>query len=346
MRIVPLAKLLAMSPSLLAFDTATERMSLALLTPAGMRTRDGDGGAQASAALIPAALALLADAGLKLRQLDAIAFGRGPGAFTGLRTACAVAQGFAFGAGLKVLAIDSLLIVAEDARAQAGGDDWWVAMDARMDEVYAARYRHDGGRWQVVSAPALCTLEALAARWRGAPPQRVAGSALAAFGTRLACDSASVRVATRALACVQRWPRSPRRHGAMTPRLDAADALPLYLRDKVALTTAERDAARASPADRRPPESRLASPARRRRRERGRVAAAHGRWRDAASAGHRDARRVARHRTFRLRVPVDARQLRRFARRRLPRRRCCSASATTRCVRTSSRCRVSTRCTC
>src|SRR5437763_14596303 len=115
--------------TLLAFDTATERMSIALNARGKTWTREGDGGAQASATLIPAILALLAQAGVALRELDAIAFGRGPGAFTGLRTACSVAQGLAFGANKPVLAIDTLLAVAEDARAghNAPGSVW-VAM--------------------------------------------------------------------------------------------------------------------------------------------------------------------------------------------------------------------------
>src|SRR5687767_8203459 len=132
--------------SLLAFDTATERMSIALLAGGELRLHEAAGGALASAALIPAAMALLAQAGITLRALDAIAFGRGPGAFTGLRTACSVAQGFALGAGKPVLPIDSLLLVAEDARAGDAPQRVWVATDARMDEVYAAHYAYAAGR--------------------------------------------------------------------------------------------------------------------------------------------------------------------------------------------------------
>ena len=73
-----------MSPSLLAFDTATEYMSIALAVRGEVFTHEAVGGAQASATLIPAILGLLAQAGVTLRELDAIAFGRGPGAFTGL----------------------------------------------------------------------------------------------------------------------------------------------------------------------------------------------------------------------------------------------------------------------
>src|SRR5436309_5629863 len=137
-------------PVLLAFDTSTEVMSLALLRAGSLSVREGEGGAQASMRLIPEALRLLSDAGCALRDVDAIAFGRGPGAFTGLRTACSVAQGLAFGAHKPVLPLDSLLLVAEDARAGAGPQRVWAAIDARMDEVYAAHYAFDGQRWRTL----------------------------------------------------------------------------------------------------------------------------------------------------------------------------------------------------
>lgn len=230
----------------LAFDTATEHLSIALQVGARVWSHDGPGGAQASATLIPEVMSLLAQAGMGLQGLDAIAFGRGPGAFTGLRTACSVAQGLAFGAGKPVLPIDTLLTVAEDARshAQAGAaDDLWVAMDARMDEIYAAHAVFEHGRWRLLVAPMLCTLQALNERWRADPPRAVAGTALAVFGERLECAAA------------QRLPDALPRARAMLPlaaalwaqggTVDAAQALPLYLRDKVAQTMAERAAAKA-----------------------------------------------------------------------------------------------------
>jgi len=231
-----------MTPCLLALDTATELMALGLVTPAGRFTHSEPGGALSSARLLPALQALLAQASTTLAQVDAIAFGQGPGAFTGLRTACAVAQGLGFGAGKPLLALDSLMLVAEDARAQHGGDQWWVAMDARMDEAYAAPYQHDGQRWTALRPPQLYTLPALAAAWTEAPPQRVAGSAVAAFahrlplGQALAVASEHDRAAALLRLAAQAWQQGP--------LLDAADALPLYLRDKVALTTAERLQAR------------------------------------------------------------------------------------------------------
>jgi tRNA threonylcarbamoyladenosine biosynthesis protein TsaB len=238
---------------LLAIDTATEAMAVGLADGAARFAVNAEGGAQASERLIPTALELLAQRGLSPSSLDAVAFGQGPGAFTGLRTAVSVAQGLAFGLGCPVLPIDSLLIVAEDARAQAVGVDGeqpfsvWVAMDARMDEVYAAAYHHDGRAWQARQAPALYDLLTLAARWQAeGGPGQVAGSAIEAFGERLPWGAA------------RRWPRTADRASALLRLactawsagrgVPASAALPVYLRDKVALTTAERDAARAAAA--------------------------------------------------------------------------------------------------
>src|SRR5512133_3076888 len=134
--------------NLLAFDTSTDLMSVAVqraaegaAPPQPTWQYSGAGGAQTSAQLIPTIQRLMAQAGLQFAELDAIVFGSGPGSFTGLRTACAVAQGLAFGANLKVLPIDTLLAVAEEARSQHASSlaEWRVQalLDARMDERYA-----------------------------------------------------------------------------------------------------------------------------------------------------------------------------------------------------------------
>jgi len=241
---------------LLAFDTSTELMSIALCHGDGdgdVLLFEGAGGAEASARLLPEIDALLARGGITLRQLDAIGFGRGPGAFTGLRSACAVAQGLALGAGKPVLPLDSLLLVAMDALAQRGdeagprgGFDVWVAMDARIDEIYAGRFRAAGGRWTTVSPPELTRPEALNARWDAEPPSCVAGSALPVFGARLHCAGALQFPAQRSrAAALARLVRQAWHDGAA---VDAALALPVYLRDKVALTSAERAAARVAAA--------------------------------------------------------------------------------------------------
>jgi tRNA threonylcarbamoyladenosine biosynthesis protein TsaB len=249
----------ASPPCLLAFDTSTEQMAVALVCGGQVFTHDGPGGTQASAGLLPQALRLMQQAGVGVQQLQAVAFGRGPGAFTGLRTSCAVAQGLAFGAGCPVLAVDSLQLVAEDAWAQRaalasaalqGGaagalEHVAVVMDARMDEAYAARYSRRGLRWHCVDAPALYTLPALAQAWVADPPAWVAGSGVQAFGGRLPFPAAAQCVPTEhsragALArlAVQAWQAGE--------GIDPAQALPTYLRDKVALTTAERAAVAAA----------------------------------------------------------------------------------------------------
>jgi tRNA threonylcarbamoyladenosine biosynthesis protein TsaB len=232
---------------LLAIDSSTEQLAVAVAAGDARWTRTVDGGAQASARMLPLALEGLAACGLGLRQLDAVAFGAGPGAFTGLRCACAVAQGVAFGVRVPVVAVDTLMLVAEDARlalSLGAHTSLWVAMDARMDEVYAACYAHDGMRWQVIDAPALYTLDALAARWRMQSPTAVVGSAVQAFAGRLPFGAAMTQATVHDRAdALLRLALLQHADGAT---VDAAHAMPLYLRDKVALTTAERDAARAA----------------------------------------------------------------------------------------------------
>lgn len=230
------------SPALLAFDTATETLVIAACGPAGEALWTGPGGAAASASLLPQVQRTLSRAGLVLADLDAVAFGAGPGAFTGLRTACSVAQGLAFGLGCPVLPLDSLLRVAEGTPWRAGVV--WVAMDARMEEVYAAAYRAVAGVWEIERAPALYSLAALAALWADEPPQQVAGSALAAFPGRLPIGDARCQIAeSDAAGALLRLARQAWVAGRAVP---AEQALPLYLRDKVALTSAEREARRAA----------------------------------------------------------------------------------------------------
>ena len=240
----------------LAFDTATEWMSLALATPQGIVSQVEAGGAQASVSLIPALLRMLDEAGETLASLDAIAYGRGPGAFTGLRTACAVAQGLALGTGRPVIAVDSLMLVAEAVREAR----WpmrrrvWVAQDARMDEVYAAAYCWEGecpGRWQTLVAPALYSVDALNDGWARAGLREdgdavVTGSALPVMGDRLVTGRAGRVDAPSGTGRARALVDLALMHWEDGELLDAADALPLYLRDKVALTTAEREAARAA----------------------------------------------------------------------------------------------------
>ncbi len=232
--------------NLLAFDTSTDQLSIAVERGDQVWSHQGAGGAQASATLIPCILDLLAQAQLTPGELSAIVFGRGPGSFTGLRTACSVAQGLAFGArregGVPVLPVDTLLAVAEEARLQSGATQVLALLDARMSEIYAAAYAWQaGGAWKCVQEisvvkPEQLALPSVEADWV------LAGNAWVAYGERLPA-------ALSGLARVDALPTA-RALLSLAPTLLAAgqavpaeQALPLYIRDKVAQTTAERAAA-------------------------------------------------------------------------------------------------------
>ncbi len=220
--------------NILAIETSCEHGSIALLAGDALIERSLQGHANHSAHLLPELRALLAEAGLTLRALDAVAFGSGPGAFTGLRLACAAAQGLALGADLGVAPVCSLAALA----LQGQGEAVLAATDARMNEIYFAAYRRSGETLLEVQAP------------RCAPPEQFSvpaghwnllGSALLAYpdlaaqlpGGAAATDAGAVPRA----ADVARLARSAVRDGTLVaPEL----AAPLYVRDKVALTTAER----------------------------------------------------------------------------------------------------------
>jgi tRNA threonylcarbamoyladenosine biosynthesis protein TsaB len=241
-----------MDPTLLAFDTSTELMSLAVSRGGKLWVYESPGGALASGQLIARALALVQESGATLADVDAIAFGSGPGAFTGLRTACSVAQGLGLGLGKPVLPVDSLMLVADDAQAQVLGKPGtlvWVAMDARMNEIYAGAYQKNTGDvgWQSVVAPALFTVPALLGHWQQSLPAVVAGSALEVFADQLGLGSACVQVPhARCRASALMRLAVPMWRAGLA--VDAALALPVYLRDKVAQTMAQRQALVGMPA--------------------------------------------------------------------------------------------------
>ena len=268
----------------LAFDTSTDVLSLAVARGDRVWTQTLPGGAQASSGLIPAVLALLAEADMPLASLTAIVFGRGPGSFTGLRTACAVAQGLALGADVPVLPIDTLLAMAEEARElqMSSGDlnasdalTVLALLDARMDEVYSAAYHWQppaaqGGHAPTLPAASDHAQSTAPARggWQtvsplkvGAPeqvalphttptspvpqtsPVLLAGNAFAAYGDRLPpgkrCEALPTAAALLRLAPAL-W--------AQGHAVPADQAMPLYIRDKVANTTAEREVLKAQAA--------------------------------------------------------------------------------------------------
>ncbi len=232
----------------LAFDTSTDVLSLAVARGERVWVQTLPGGAQSSSGLIPAVLAMLAEADMPLASLTAIVFGRGPGSFTGLRTACAVAQGLAFGADIPVLPVDTLLAVAEEARwqhVQGGAADADLSvlamLDARMDEVYSAAYQWSlaNQSWQGVSA-----LQVSAPENVQSSASVLAGNVFEAYGARLTllgdrCQALPTAAALLRLAPVL-WAQ-----GLAVP---ADQAMPLYIRDKVANTTAEREAMKAQAA--------------------------------------------------------------------------------------------------
>lgn len=221
--------------NLLAFDTSTEAMSIAVAHGEAVYLHTGVGGAQTSTALIPAIRSCMAQAGLVFAGLDAIVFGRGPGSFTGLRTACAVAQGLAFAArpgGVPVLPVDTLLAVAEEARHQHGLHQVVAVLDARMDEVYTAPFRFDGTGWSGPDDFGLLPPQAVEvpSGWT------VAGNAFAVYGERLAPQAPRVAALPTAAALLRLAP-ALLAAGLAVP---ADQALPRYIRDKVAKTTQER----------------------------------------------------------------------------------------------------------
>ncbi len=239
---------------LLAIETSTDTLSVALGSGAAdgaLWQHSGPGGAQASATLLPLVRDLLNQAGWPLATLDAVVFGRGPGSFTGLRTACAVAQGLAYGArpeGIPVLPVDTLLALAEEARhaleqrGEPAPSAIVALLDARMGELYVAPYACEAGGLRTLAPPRLCAPADLAAYLdqvlpHGAEPL-LAGNALRAYPDLLApVRGTHASALPTAAALLRLAPRLLAEGGAMAAR----DALPLYVRDKVARTTAERE---------------------------------------------------------------------------------------------------------
>ena len=271
-----MSEILQPATKFLAFDTSTDRLSIAVTDGVRVWQHSGVGGAQASSTLIPAILSLLAEAGLQLGELDAIAFGRGPGSFTGLRTACAVAQGLAFGArggaGMPVLPVDTLMAVAEEAlfqmqmrggphpcplprtgegergennAARAATLRVTALLDARMDEMYLQSYEFNSGLWTQTAGCELIRPENLADYLLRVPgTQLLAGNVFEVYAQRLPAALAGmphVHALPTATALLRLAPAL----AAAGQCVEASLALPLYVRDKVAFTTDERAASKA-----------------------------------------------------------------------------------------------------
>jgi tRNA threonylcarbamoyladenosine biosynthesis protein TsaB len=223
---------------ILALDTATEYCSAALWLDGQVRVREALAGQKHSDLLLGMVDALLRESALGLRNLDGIAYGEGPGSFTGLRIACGVVQGLAFGASLPVVGIGTLLALA----AGTDGDRVVCCLDARMHEIYHAAYEKRGDAWHAVHEPSVCPPDAAPAveggGWLGC------GSGFSAYGEALEKRYAGQLARVEA----DRYPHARDIARLAVPRFEANDtasaecAAPLYVRDKVALRTDERAA--------------------------------------------------------------------------------------------------------
>ena len=262
---------------ILALDTSTERLCLALAGEGVFSCLDEPGGPMASKRLLPAAKALLLAHGLRWQDLQAVAVAVGPGAFTGLRTACSAAQGLALGLDLPVLPVGSLEVVAQEAwdaldsgEQGAGGalaegsaaDSTLprvvrVAVDARMGQVYAAAYVCGAsGAWVATpgQGPSVGDPAEVAAQWWPPHPDagRVpspawrseiwAGSGLALLPSQTldAARAAGMRLQAQSAHRARALGRLALKAWATRAVVDAAQLVPMYVRDRVALTTAER----------------------------------------------------------------------------------------------------------
>jgi tRNA threonylcarbamoyladenosine biosynthesis protein TsaB len=206
-----------------AIETSTEWCSVAVWNDGQIAALEQRAGHRHSELALPMLESLLGK-----NRLDAVAFGAGPGAFTGLRIACGLAQGLAFARGLPVLGVSTLEALAQEA----GGARVVACIDARMREVYYAALEKRAGRWREVIA-AQCVAP------RAAPPPPGegwigAGSGFAEYGnmglTRVLPEVHPTALAVAQLAA----PRLAAGEG-----VDAALASPVYLRDKVAFTKEE-----------------------------------------------------------------------------------------------------------
>ena len=221
---------------ILAIETSTEHCSVALYRAGEVLSHGELAGQRHSEILLGMIERLLAEAGCDTSQLDGIAFGAGPGSFTGVRIAASVAQGMALGLDVPVMPVCTL-----EALAQASGRDRVAcALDARLDEVYFAAYERKGDSWLAVIEPCLSAIGELpmlpGVGWAGV------GSGFAILENELAHH----------LQLVDTRPEQFPEAGAVAVlgarvlagggAVDVASAQPLYLRDKVAMTTVERQA--------------------------------------------------------------------------------------------------------
>lgn len=230
--------------NLLAFDTSTEYLSLAVSHDGQVFSEHVHAGQSHSQLILPEIRTLLAKAGLQLSDLQGLAFGAGPGSFTGVRIAAGVAQGLGYGANLAVAPIGTLLALAESAHTQTGASQVIACLDARMGEVYHAAYEKVAGEWQTVLAPGLFKPQDVPAlqgeHWVGAGSGWKTYQALLSevYARQLA---AAMPILTEALPTATAILQLAEPLFAKGQAGTAEQAMPIYIRNRVALKTAERE---------------------------------------------------------------------------------------------------------
>ncbi|ADI30667.1 tRNA (adenosine(37)-N6)-threonylcarbamoyltransferase complex dimerization subunit type 1 TsaB [Methylotenera versatilis] len=223
--------------NILAFDTSTEYLSLALRKGSETFQYDCNAGQTHSQIILPQIQALLDSAELQLSDLQGVAFGAGPGSFTGVRIAAGVAQGLGFGANLPVVSVCTLLALAEASSA----DKVIACLDARMGEVYHAAYEKIDDTWRCIIEPGLYKPDAVpaieGAGWVGA------GSGWQTYAEQLSAVYAEQLQSTQphqlpSSAAILKLALPIFAKGEARP---ASEAMPMYIRNRVALKTAERE---------------------------------------------------------------------------------------------------------
>ena len=215
-----------------AFETSTEWCSVALCSGGEISALEERAGNRHGELVLPMLERLAASAGFGLQALDAVAFGSGPGSFTGLRIACGVAQGIAFALGLPVIGVSTLAALAEES----GAARVVACLDARMHEVYYSALERRGSDWHEL-IPAQCVSPAIAP----VPPGEgwaACGNGFSAYQSLFKGRFPVMRPEIHPSALAVARLAAPRL--AAGEGVDAALAAPAYLRDKVAMTTEER----------------------------------------------------------------------------------------------------------
>ncbi|MGL6309842.1 tRNA (adenosine(37)-N6)-threonylcarbamoyltransferase complex dimerization subunit type 1 TsaB [Aeromonas veronii] len=219
---------------ILAVDTATEACSTALLVGDKLFSRWEEAPRDHTRKILPMVQAVLEDAGISLSDLDAIAFGRGPGSFTGVRIGISVAQGLAFGAGVPLIGISTLAAMAQGAYRLDGAEQVLTAIDARMNEVYFGRYELIDGRMQLVGDEVVSEPAALVdVRGKLAGPVTCVGTGFETYGETLSGLADELAVSQVRFPAAEDMLPLARAAWLAGEAVPVEQATPVYLRDKV-----------------------------------------------------------------------------------------------------------------